>query len=261
MKNELIKIENKNGQKTVSARELHKGLEIGRDFTTWVKGRIDKYDFAEGVDFTRVSLIHQNGGIKGGDVKSVDYALTLDMAKELCMVENNEQGRQIRRYFIECEKQLTAIVKSQPKLTREQELALKIIDKKADANDLLEYKEIVQLKSIDGNNLVLTCSQVVQQLKFNIPNLTTQLLHLWLADVMKLGSYEKFGDEKKRTFQPNDRFSQFVSGEGYALTGETTATSKATLYYTSHMVARIVKQHMGSLIEFVNAKTIGNGDN
>jgi phage anti-repressor protein len=91
---------------TVNARELHTFLEIGRDFSNWIKARIVQYGFEEGEDFI---LIRQNGRTKnqGGDRRSINYFITLDMAKELAMVERNEKGKQARRYFIDCEKQLT----------------------------------------------------------------------------------------------------------------------------------------------------------
>ncbi|ENC4793618.1 antA/AntB antirepressor family protein [Escherichia coli] len=89
----------------VNARDLHAFLEVRRDFSTWIKNRITEYGFAVDVDYI---LVHQNGGIKGrgGDRRSKDYHLILDTAKELAMVERNEKGRQIRRYFIECERKL-----------------------------------------------------------------------------------------------------------------------------------------------------------
>ncbi|MGT5122124.1 antA/AntB antirepressor family protein [Escherichia coli] len=88
-----------------NARDLHEFLEVRRDFSTWIKNRITEYGFAVDVDYI---LVHQNRGIKGrgGDRRSKDYHLTLDTAKELAMVERNEKGRQIRRYFIECERKL-----------------------------------------------------------------------------------------------------------------------------------------------------------
>ena len=113
--NELIKIEVKdNGQRLVSARELHNFLQVGRDFTTWVKGRITEYSFIENTDFTVVAIAPQSGGAnnRGGQNK-VDYAITIEMAKELCMVEKNDYGKQARRYFIECEKQLKEGYQSQ----------------------------------------------------------------------------------------------------------------------------------------------------
>lgn len=105
---ELIKIEERNGKKYISARELYKFLGVKRDFTNWIKDRIKKYGFIENVDFIIISLIHQNWRIKkGGDRKSVDYILTLGMGKELSMIENNDRGRQARKYFIECEERST----------------------------------------------------------------------------------------------------------------------------------------------------------
>jgi len=98
---ELIRIETREGIETVSARELHQKLEVGRDFSSWVKDRIERYGFIEGADY--LSEVFPNSGEKGGR-PSIQYHLSLDMAKELAMVENSEQGRNIRRYFIEVEK-------------------------------------------------------------------------------------------------------------------------------------------------------------
>lgn len=88
-----------------NARDLHEFLEVGKDFSTWIRTRITEYGFVENQDFI---LLPKNGEQKigrGGHNRK-DYHLTLDTAKETAMVERNEKGRQIRRYFIECEKQL-----------------------------------------------------------------------------------------------------------------------------------------------------------
>ncbi|WP_273755945.1 antA/AntB antirepressor family protein [Bartonella sp. MM73XJBT] len=93
---------------TVNARELHVFLEIGKDFSTWIKDRIHQYKFEEGSDFIKTQDLRSPklGSAKSRAVTAIDYHLTLDMAKELSMVERNEKGRQARRYFIECEKKL-----------------------------------------------------------------------------------------------------------------------------------------------------------
>lgn len=83
---------------TVDARELHAFLAVGRDFTTWIRDRIEQYGFIEGQDFSPV-LGKSSGGRPG-----TEYAISLDMAKELAMVERNEQGKRARAYFIECER-------------------------------------------------------------------------------------------------------------------------------------------------------------
>ncbi|UTO29092.1 antA/AntB antirepressor family protein [Bartonella harrusi] len=88
---------------TVNARELHKFLEVGKDFSTWLKKRIKEYNFLKNQDYIVFPQMGEN--LQGGR-PSKDYALALDMAKELSMVERNEKGRQARRYFIECEKKL-----------------------------------------------------------------------------------------------------------------------------------------------------------
>jgi phage anti-repressor protein len=91
---------------TVNARELHAFLEVGKDFSNWIKDRVEKYEFVENQDFTTAL---QNGsavGNRGGGSNRIDYHISLDMAKELAMVERNERGRAARKYFIECERQL-----------------------------------------------------------------------------------------------------------------------------------------------------------
>jgi anti-repressor protein len=89
---------------TVNARELHAFLEVGRYFANWIKARIDKYGFEEGVDYTVISRLPNSASGNRGATK--EYFITLDMAKELAMVERNDKGKQARRYFIDCEKQL-----------------------------------------------------------------------------------------------------------------------------------------------------------
>ena len=143
MENELIKIKNDNGKQLVSGRELHEFLEVGRDFTTWIKGRISKYDFIENEDFTVVESFHQNGG-KGGRPEK-DYIITIDMAKELSMVENNNKGKQARKYFIQCEKKLKEVASSQKALPQDYLSALKALvqaeEEKALMKPKVEYYE------------------------------------------------------------------------------------------------------------------------
>ena len=99
------------GQATqlVDARLLHDFLGVGKDFSSWIKLRIRQYGFVENQDYlltqTGEQVSHQGGW---RTVDRVDYLLTLDMARELAMVERTPKGRQARRYFIDCEKALHA---------------------------------------------------------------------------------------------------------------------------------------------------------
>lgn len=91
---------------SVDARHLHHALGVRRDFSTWIKARIAAYGFVRGTDY--IPLPHFGEQCFQGVRDRIDYALTLDMAKELAMVERTEMGRQVRRYFIECERRLVA---------------------------------------------------------------------------------------------------------------------------------------------------------
>lgn len=86
---------------TVNARDLHAFLKVGKDFSNWIKDRIEAYAFAENVDFV---VFAETGENSRGGRPAKEYAISIDMAKELSMVERNEQGKKARQYFIECER-------------------------------------------------------------------------------------------------------------------------------------------------------------
>jgi anti-repressor protein len=88
---------------TVNARDLHEFLKVGKDFSNWIKDRIKQFNFEENRDFIVFADI---GEKPQGGRPSKDYHLTLDMAKELSMVERNAKGKLARQYFIECERKL-----------------------------------------------------------------------------------------------------------------------------------------------------------
>ncbi|EEQ4717826.1 phage antirepressor Ant [Escherichia coli] len=104
----------------VNARDLHGFLEVGKDFSNWIRARLNEYGFVENLDY----ILFSPNLAKTLGRRRKDYHLTLDTAKELAMVERNEKGRQIRRYFIECEKKLRNI---QPVQTEQQFTAEDII--------------------------------------------------------------------------------------------------------------------------------------
>lgn len=93
---------------TVNARELHGFLQVGRVFAAWIAERVEKYGFIDGQDFV---VFSESGKNPKGGRPTVEYHISIDMAKELAMVENNAQGRRIRRYFIECERRLRGPVR------------------------------------------------------------------------------------------------------------------------------------------------------
>ena len=102
----VLVYEDKEERRLVNARELHEFLESRQQFADWIKVRLEKYGFVSDEDY---SIILGNRVGDGVGKAKTEYLLTIDTAKEIAMVENNSKGRQVRRYFIECEKRLKAV--------------------------------------------------------------------------------------------------------------------------------------------------------
>ena len=110
MMKQLIQVINQDGELLVSARDLHEGLEIKTPFTQWFD-RMCEYGFDEDIDYFSFS---QKSEKPSGGRPSKEYALRLDMAKEICMLQRNDMGKSFRKYFISCEKALRAQQQEQP---------------------------------------------------------------------------------------------------------------------------------------------------
>lgn len=109
--NELIKItQNDKGTNVVSARELYLVLGIKTEFTKWCE-RMFEYGFIENKDYARV-IVKNDDNLKGGRSTLIDYALTIDTSKEISMIQRSPKGKEVREYFLACEKNLKQIVSS-----------------------------------------------------------------------------------------------------------------------------------------------------
>lgn len=100
---ELVKIKVENDRQLVSARELYKGLGLKIRFSLWVSKNFESFE--EGQDYASVSIdteVQNNGGIQKRKLQ--DYLLTIDMAKELCMISKTKKGKEVRKYFIQVER-------------------------------------------------------------------------------------------------------------------------------------------------------------
>lgn len=126
---ELIPVQFRFGEQLVDARTLHKALDSKQNFRDWIKDRIKRCDLIEEEDYAVIEYdytgciindgVHRNLLSDNQYVAKRDYALKIDAAKEICMVENNDKGKAIRRYFIKCEKELKErIPKSYPEALR-----------------------------------------------------------------------------------------------------------------------------------------------
>lgn len=178
---EIIKIENTADGSVVSARELYKFLESKREFSTWIKDRIEKYGFEENKDFYKLYFdvegnlleIRHDKFVKTENqevtnVHKIDYVLTLGMAKELSMIENNDKGRQARKYFIECEKKLREVATKviEPTDFEERQLNARLMEAEA---RLIEAKNNTLDKITNPVHKEILTSKFFSDERFSLP--------------------------------------------------------------------------------------------
>lgn len=139
----LIKINYDAEKPTVSARDLHEGLEVGTKFATWFP-RMAEYGFAENVDYK--TCYPNLGSESHGGQNMVDYQISVDMAKQICMIQRSEKGKQYRQYFIDLEKAWNT---PEQVMARALRMADQTIDKlKNQTAELLEDVERMRPKEI-----------------------------------------------------------------------------------------------------------------
>ncbi|MDD5062221.1 MAG: antA/AntB antirepressor family protein [Candidatus Marinimicrobia bacterium] len=128
---------------TVNARDVWKFLEVKTEFADWIQRNIKRYDFIEGIDYVCSSDLTNKQG--RGKHKIQEYYVSLDMAKELTMVQNNPKGREARQYFIQCEKMLKKILLRQARIdwkTAKNKSILPQIQKTDTIKVFVEYAKI-----------------------------------------------------------------------------------------------------------------------
>lgn len=169
---------------SVNAREIHEYLEIKTPFSMWIKRAIEKYDFLENEDFTTHKFVN-------GKATQIDYVVSFDMAKELCIVEPNEKGKETRKYFIAVEKQYQQQIKP---LTLNEQIAL-IAQGHQEVN-----KRLDEIEHKIENEITLTSAQ-----KYHLKQLVTKKVmdlkqnHNMGDDWIKKG-YQRIWKKLKNTF-------------------------------------------------------------
>lgn len=129
-----------NTQQTINAQDLHQQLEVNTRFNDWIQRRIENYGFVEDLDY--YSNLSKTSNLLGGR-PATEYHLTLEMAKELALLENNPKGRQVRRQLIEAERKLREDVPALLRNLQQQNLKLRLHITSAipEYNDIRRYYE------------------------------------------------------------------------------------------------------------------------
>lgn len=159
--NELIKINYESDNPTVSGRELHEKLGIETRYNDWLS-RMIEYGFEEGKDF--YSFLSKSTGGR----PSADHALTIDMAKELCMLQRNEKGKMFRQYFIAVENQWNTPEAVMSRALKMAELTIKNLS--ANVSKLTVENKLMQPKAeyfdeLCDRNVLTNIRETAKQLK------------------------------------------------------------------------------------------------
>lgn len=156
---------------TVEARALWECMDVKDKFTDWIFSRLDKYGFVAEEDYLLRKIPKQvphEGGVR--NIVSVEYYLTIDTAKEIAMVQNNDKGREVRKYFIECERRAKAAAAASahrppaaPSFDMENfedpEFILPLLTKYAEQNRALKATIAEQTPQVDALNRIATITQ------------------------------------------------------------------------------------------------------
>ena len=270
--NELIKIQtNEQGQQLVSGRELYEVLEIGVAFSTWMKRMID-YGFIENVDYTIIwhdsknEIVTFNGNANSMTRQgySVNYILTLDMAKNIAMIQRSEIGMTVRKYFIECEKKLKQ-QSNTPILSPLQKCGLILLDNNSsDVEKLQALSEFRELSNNEGKVLVcddgtITIPQIRDyvmkhhgDILFENDVLISENFIEWTRFLRNIGyikyvTFNKKGKEHKEakpTPQPTDLFKDTFVKQGMAMVRSTNdERNKEIITYTKDIEKFIVSDY------------------
>ena len=241
LENGLVPISETNtGERVVDARELHDRLASNRRFTDWIKYRIEQYGLIEGEDFITIL------GESTGGRPSTEYILTFDVAKELAIVENNEAGRKIRRYFIEVEKRYQNSVdafvpKTLPEALRAYAVALE--EKMALEHKVEQDKpRVLFSQAVEASDTSILIGDLAKILKQNGVDVGQNRLFEWMRDngyLIKSGASRNMPTQysmERGWFEVQQRVIQVPSGEPKVKT-TTRVTGKGQLYFVNRFMS------------------------
>ena len=178
--NNLIKIEEKNGEQLVSARELHKFLEITERFQQWIDKKVEKYNFIENKDYIGCKFFNTLA-----KQELQDYLLKIPMAKELAMLQNNEKGKQAREYFIKCEEAWNS---PDMILVRANQIQARMLETYKDKVTMLEQKikedkpKVIFAGAVETSKTSILIGDLAKIIKQNGHDVGQKRLFNWLRE-------------------------------------------------------------------------------
>lgn len=230
---ELIKVNtNENLEPVVSGRELHKILEVATAYKDWFP-RMCEYGFVEGQDFS--SFLSESTGGR----PAVDHLIRIDMAKELCMIQRTEKGKQARQYFIQIEKDYNSPEKI---MARALQIAQKEISSLKIECASMKPKALFA-DAVSASHTSILIGELAKLIKQNGVNIGQTRLFAWLRDegyLMKSGSSRNMPTQRSMEqglFEIKE--SSYINSEGVTVVTKTTkVTGKGQIYFTNKFLCK-----------------------
>ena len=169
--NELIKITYNNDRPAVSARDLHDFLEVKTAYKDWFP-RMCEYGFTEGEDFC--SFLSESTGGRPAQ----DAVLTIDMAKEICMIQRNEKGKQARQYFLQIEKDWNSPEKVMARALQIAETKIKTLETKVAA----DAPKVLFADAVSASHASILVGELAKLLRQNGKEIGQNRLFRWLRE-------------------------------------------------------------------------------
>ncbi len=208
--NELIKITYDNDRPTVSARELHEFLEVDTRYNDWFL-RMCEYGFSEGIDFYSF-LSKSTGGRPAQDAQ-----LTIDMAKEICMLQRNDKGKQARQYFIQLEKDWNSPEKVMARALRIADERIKVLSAENAAltvdNTIMKPKAEYFDELVD-RNLLTNFRETAKQLEIKERDFVRFLIDKKYIYRDKKGKLMPYADKNNGLFEVKECFNEKTQWSG-----------------------------------------------
>lgn len=209
--NELIKVNYDSDRPTVSARDLHEFLEVATDYRHWFP-RMCEYGFTESIDYTPVIFDHPKNG-----QPTKDYQLTIEMAKEICMLQRNEKGRQARQYFINLEKAWNTpemIMSRALKMAENTISSLKLTNSQLTVENQIMQPKADYFDELVDRNLLTSFRETAKQLDIKEKEFIAFLLEKKYIYRDKKGKLMPYADKNKGLFEIKETFNEKTQWSG-----------------------------------------------
>lgn len=235
--NEIIKVNYENERPTVSGRELHEFLEVGSNYTTWFN-RMTEYGFTENQDFQ--PIFQKWNTAQGNETTQIDHQLTIEMSKEIAMIQRNEKGKQARQYFIALEKQWNTPEAVMARALKMAETTIKTLQ-----TTVIEQRpKVIFADAVSASKTSILVGDMAKLLKQNGVNMGASRFFSWLRDngflIKRKGTDWNMPTQKSMELQLFEiKETSIAHSDGHTSISRTPKiTGKGQLYFINKFVGQ-----------------------